>query len=90
MTPSSCSALPEHDAILNSTSLPLAHELRAQHQPLDGIVLAVNFSGLSVRRMERMTVPMLQGLACALNLEILDEHHAIAIGKKRAGDIAHF
>jgi hypothetical protein len=66
------------------------HEFRAQHEALDAGIFAVDFlraAGQADRLDQRA---LLQRLACALDLEILDQRHRIAVSEGVANCIAHF
>jgi hypothetical protein len=67
----------------------LAHELGTQHQPLDRLVAAVDLFRI-VGEADRLDDgAALEGLVRALDLEVLDECHRIAIGEDVAGGIAN-
>src|SRR4051812_3446071 len=63
----------------------LAHKLRAQDQPLDRIVAAVDLFRVVGEPDRPDDGALLQGLARALDLQVLDQHDGIAVGKKIAG-----
>src|SRR5690606_34497489 len=68
---------------------PLAHEFRAQHQPLDGFMPAIDFLGIVGQPDRADYRSLLQGLPGALDLQVLHEDDGIAVGKEVARGVTH-
>lgn len=68
--------------------LSLAHELGAQDETLDGVMTAVDFFRIVGEPDRADHRALLQGLASTLDLQVLDQHDAVAIDQDIAGGIA--
>ena len=70
--------------------LTLAHELGAQDELFDGIMPAVDFLPVLGEPDRADDSALLQGLVGALDLQVLDQHDGVPVGKQIAGGVTHF
>ena len=77
------------EAHVTRRTSPLLHKLRPQNQAFDPVITAVDFLRVA-RQPDRLDQrAALQRLARALDRQILDQRHLIAIGQDIADRVAH-